>query len=197
MQYSNANQIAIKLQSVLHPYCKEGFCNIAGSLRRKKPDVKDIELVVLPKTISRQDGFFDTKQVRSPEFIAQVNGLGLIIKGDPENGRYVQIKLSDGLNLDLFIPQDTDYFRQYVIRTGSADYVKDHIAHGWKNVGWCGTAEGLRLIDECEAKKDNQRRIIKWICTAEKPTLPPLWKSEEDFFEFLSVPYVEPENRNK
>lgn len=196
MEHSKAYQIAKNIITELAPYCPEGFCNIAGSLRRKKPDVKDIEIVALPKTIEQQYGLFDTILVRHPDFITKVNGLGKIIKGSPEEGRYVQIELSDGLKLDLFIPQEYDYWRQFVIRTGSADYVKSHIAAAWSKLGWCGTEDGLREIHSCEAKYDKQGKLTKWVYTAKfYPIRPPVWKSEKDFFEWLSVPYVEPENR--
>jgi len=197
MQHSKAFEIANKLQLFFQPYCQIGYCNIAGSLRRKKPDVKDIELVVLPKMIDAQDGLFETKKIRHSEFISAVNKIGKIIKGSPEDGRYVQIELSEGLNLDLFIPQEIDYWRQFVIRTGSADYVRNHIARGWSNMGWCGTEDGLRLVDECEAKKDRSGKITKWVCTSSSPALPPVWKSEAEFFSWLSVPYAEPESRIK
>lgn len=195
MEQSKAYQIANRLIETLSPFCQEGFCNIAGSLRRKKPDPKDIEIVCLPLTIEEQDGFFDTKKVRNPEFISKVSSIGKIIKGSPADGRYVQIELPEGLNLDLFIPQEHDYWRQFVVRTGSSEYSAKTIAKGWTNKGWCGTEDGLRLIDECEAKKDKTGKITKWICVSDNSTLPPHWQSEKEFFEWLSVPYIEPENR--
>jgi DNA polymerase/3'-5' exonuclease PolX len=194
MEKSKALQIAKAIVHKLTPFADR--IEIAGSLRRMKPDAKDIELVVAPKMINQQDGFFDTKQVRTPEFIAAVNGLGVIDKGSPVDGRQVIIALPDGIKLDLYIPQESDWMRQYAIRTGSADYVRKHIAEGWKKKGWCGTEDGLRLIDECEAKKDKTGKITKWICVTDNPTLHPVWKSEKEFFEFISVPYVEPDKRH-
>lgn len=47
MKLEQAQKIAQSLKSDLEPYCER--IEIGGSIRRKKPDVKDIELVVIPK----------------------------------------------------------------------------------------------------------------------------------------------------
>jgi len=47
MELLPATQIAEAIIEKLAPYCK--IINIAGSIRRQKTEVKDIELVVLPK----------------------------------------------------------------------------------------------------------------------------------------------------
>ncbi len=47
MQLDKALEIAEKTKELLAPYCER--IEIAGSIRRKKPEVKDIELVAIPK----------------------------------------------------------------------------------------------------------------------------------------------------
>ena len=44
MEYNKALEIAEKTKAQLAPYCER--IEIAGSIRRKKPDVGDIEIVV-------------------------------------------------------------------------------------------------------------------------------------------------------
>ena len=68
-------------------------------------------------------------------------------------GKYMQIKLRENIILDLFMPDDFDYYRQYAIRTGSADYAAKIIATGWKKKGWCGSDKGLRKISDCVETK--------------------------------------------
>ena len=47
MKYEEAIEIAEKVKTLLLPHCER--VEIAGSVRRKKTDVKDIEIVAIPK----------------------------------------------------------------------------------------------------------------------------------------------------
>jgi hypothetical protein len=132
------------------------------------------------------------KQV-SKGFIDIVNSLGKIVKGKAD-GKMMQIQLQ-GIMLDLFIPDDFDYYRQYAIRTGSADYSFKVIANGWKNIGWCGSDKGLRKMSDCIGTKQPDGKI-KWKCINKNAELPPVWKSEEEFFQWIKVPIVKPQFRN-
>lgn len=182
-----AYRIALDLVEKLKPHCE--IVEIAGSIRRKKLDVKDIEIVVLPKTTEEATGLFDIELVRSRDFISEVKKFGKIVKGSPEDGRYVQIELPKDIKLDLFIPTSDDFYRQYAIRTGSADYAKREIAYRWTMKGWCGTENGLRRQDQCIKKGST------WVCTATNPVLPPIWKSEKEFFQWIGAEYKDPELR--
>ncbi len=125
-----AQKIAVDICYKLQPFCEK--INIAGSVRRKKPEVKDIEIVCVPQQETQYDMFGTPfTSGRSTGFRDVVLSLGEIIKGGT-NGKYIQIKLPQGINLDLFIPDDFDYYRQYAIRTGSADYAAKVIASGWR-----------------------------------------------------------------
>lgn len=151
MKYQLAYEIANNiLQNLLPTKCTHAF--IAGSIRRHADEVKDIEIVCLPNIVPLySNDLFKTElgKVRDENFVKYVSSLGVILKGKPETGRYVQIALLQNINLDLFIPQPHDFYRILAIRTGSADYSHFVIAKGWENKGWCGTPEGLRLQREC------------------------------------------------
>lgn len=191
MEYSKAIEIAIALCYKLQPFTDK--LNIAGSVRRGKTEVKDIEICVVPKMITA-DLFGDAKDsIPCPEFAAIVTNLGNVVKGKPD-GRYMQIALPEGINLDLFIPQPHDYYRQYAIRTGSADYSAKIIAGGWKAIGWCGTDAGLRKIHQCSERKLPDGKS-KWIPN-HHADLPPVWESEEAFFDWIQVRYLKPNERN-
>lgn len=192
-----ARTIAIGVGSVLVPWCD--VLHIAGSIRRKKPHVHDIEIVCLPKrTYAQESDLFGNKLPEKvfirQEFVDSVLSLGKVLKGQPR-GRMMQIEMPAGIKLDLFMPEPYDYYRILAIRTGSASYAKMFIAEAWKRLGWCGTENGLRRIGECEEIKLPGGKS-KWVCKKENPTMPPVWVSEEEFFKWLQVPYQKPELRN-
>jgi len=189
MNLSAAKTIADSLVERLTPYCDRVM--IAGSIRREKPEVKDIEIVAAPKLVTAVGGdLFNPKPQHetSVDFIRAVKSLGVPVKGQP-TGRYTQITLPEGVALDLFMPTPGDYWRQFAIRTGSSDYAARKIAGGWKARGWCGSDEGLRLIDDCVKKSAG------WKCINPNAQLPPEWESEEAFFEWLGIPWIHPRNR--
>ena len=193
MELLEARKIAIDICYLLQPHCSK--INIAGSIRRKKPEVKDIEIVCSPNIYVASDLFGNALQSQRSAAFAQVaNSLGRIIKGDAAAGRYMQIELSNKLKLDLFIPDEADFYRQLAIRTGSADYSHQAIAGAWKKLGWCGSDLGLRRISDCIELRQTDGKS-KWKCINQNGELPPVWKSEEDFFYWLNVKYLAPEKR--
>jgi len=197
MNLHQAEQIAQNIIASLVPHCEPGRIHIAGSVRRKKAEVKDIEVVCLPVRTWQFDMFDNvTGVIRSKGFVDAVEGLGEVIKGNPNTGRYCQIRIpaGDNINIDLFMPEPYDYFRQLAIRTGSAEYAQKVIATGWRKIGWVGTKDGLRLEAECMYKELSGGKK-QWNCGLKDPTLPPVWKSEESFFDWLGVPWTEPEKR--
>ncbi len=80
MKLQDAKIIANKYIELLKPYTNR--ISVAGSIRREKPEVKDIEIVcvVNPKFLW--------------EFSDSVYKMGEIIKGKP-SGKYVQIELEE------------------------------------------------------------------------------------------------------
>ena len=189
MELKKAEAIALSTIELLKPHCDkiEG----AGSIRRLKPDVKDIEIVALPKDKIRLDVFgAKLKDGRAKCFSVAVQPLGTILKGSPVDGRYVQIKLLQGINLDLFLPQPDDYYRQFAIRTGSSDYSRKVIATAWYKMGWCGTHEGLRKKRDCVATASGWKWVNK------NGECPPIWESEQHFFEWIGVRWIKPHLRN-
>lgn len=195
MHLDKANKIANRICEILQPNCDK--VDIAGSIRRGKEEVKDIEIIALPKLVlATTDLFGDSIYYPAYSFVTCLQQFtSEVIKGNPQ-GRYMQIKLV-GLDilLDLFLPQRNDYYRQLVIRTGNANYVRHIIASSWLKKGWVGTENGLRLMDECDGKKTSDGKMI-WTCNTTTPTLPPVWNSEYEFYEFLNIEYLEPKERD-
>lgn len=198
--HSDALKIASVVMRNISPDCE--VANIAGSIRRCKPEVKDIEIVCIAKRIKTSSvdlfGQDNRKEVVHPDFIKTINSLGTILKGKPE-GRMMQILLPEKIVIDLFMPMPYDYWRQFAIRTGSAEYSQKVIAGGWKKIGWCGTENGLRLQSECFGTDVGTGGVVKykWQVKPEikTPTLPPVWSSEQEFFDWLGVQYLSPNYR--
>lgn len=193
MELRNALPIAENIVKLLAPDCN--LIDIAGSCRREKPEVKDIEIVCLPKKTVLKDMFgWDEGIITDLKFQNKVENIGKIMKGKID-GKYIQIELPQGINLDLFMPLEHDYYRQFAIRTGSADYSFKVIAAGWRRMGWCGTNVGLRKIFDCEEVKLSNEKS-KWECQNKNAELPPIWKSEEEFFQWIKVKWIEPTQRS-
>jgi len=193
MELNKALEIANRLVELLTPFCEK--INIAGSCRRGKSEVKDIEIVALPKVIILKDMFgWDEGIVREPMFEKTINGFGKVVKGNAD-GKMMQIELPEGITLDLFIPDDFDYYRQFAIRTGPADYSFKVIASGWRKLGWCGSDKGLRKMSDCVEIKSPEGKS-KWKCVSENAECPPNWEDEKSFFEWINVKWVEPSLRS-
>jgi DNA polymerase/3'-5' exonuclease PolX len=191
-----AKKKAIEICEALKPYVE--VINIAGSIRRGKFEVKDIEILCIPKMVPTGSvslfGEDDRKLVPHAGFVKNTEGIGKVIKGSA-SGRYMQVEVklegpgAPKINVDFFFPRRDDYYRQYAIRTGSAEYTAKVIAAAWVKLGWCGTSDGLRKREECYAK-DIGGGKTKWLCVQKNPTLPPAWASEREFFDWLGVQYI-------
>lgn len=194
MNLDKAKQIATEVESLLFPWCEK--IHIAGGVRRDKPNPHDIEIVCIPKIkmVLTNDLFGPSTEKAEvvSGFISAINSMGQITKGK-HTGRYMNVWYREQEYIDIFMPQREDYIRQLVIRTGSAEFVHQKIAYGWRQKGWCGTKDELRLISECTQKEVSGKPF--WICHVSIPTLPPIWETEEQFFRWLGVTFVEPKLR--
>lgn len=161
---AEAQAIALKVLEELKPHCIRA--EIAGSIRRKKPEVKDIEIVAIPKPYSTgllEDG------------VASVVNKWEKVKGEMEYGKtkYTQRVLPNGIKLDLFFAEEGNWGSIFAIRTGSADYSHHVLANGWVRQGF--KSLGGYLYREGEKHE---------VC------------EEKDLFQMIGVSYTEPENRN-
>ena len=165
-----------QITSVIAPLCTK--FDIAGSYRREAIECGDLEIVCQPIS-------------PTPVALAFKDAIGCrIVSKFTRDSRYVKLfTIIEGLQIDLFLPQPADYYRQLAIRTGSADYAHRTIAGSWRKKGWVGTDRGLRLEVECKLNGK------VWECVSSNPTLPPVWDSEEDFFTFLGLYWIEPKFR--
>lgn len=124
MELNKARNIVNNLIDKLKPYCDR--IEIAGSIRREKPEVKDMEIVCIPTEIDGE---------RNPEFIRIVNELEKV-KGDISTCKYTQRITPEGIKLDLFIANKKNWGMIFAVRTGSADFSHHVLAKGWVKKGY-------------------------------------------------------------
>ncbi len=124
MNYQSALKIANQVLDQLRPHCDR--CEIAGSLRRGNAEVKDIEIVAIPKPY--ETGLFSSG-------IAPVVNQWTKIKGELPC-KYTQRMLPEGIKLDLFFAEPGNWGLIYAIRTGSAEYSHKVLASGWVKHGY-------------------------------------------------------------
>lgn len=126
MKLTEAKRLAKEIVAVLSLYCDR--VEIAGSIRREKPEVKDIEIVCIPR---QRDLMYFCDLVRKWEKV----------KGEPY-GKYTQRMLPEGIKLDLFMATKMNWGLILAIRTGSAEYSHRILATGWKKNGYT-SIEGM------------------------------------------------------
>lgn len=170
----SARIVAEKIIQKLSPFCLK--IEIAGSIRREKRMVKDVEIVLVPKT-TKTGLFLDTEE-RDADIVKilsdwkrQNESLEKETKGDPKAGKYLKLYYGD-YPIDLFIANPRNWGYIFALRTGSSNYNQTILKYT-KRHGY--TAQDGHIWD-------NNRNII------EVPT-------EEGFFNLIQLEMLEPKNR--
>ena len=125
MKFPEAKIIADETLELLKPHCER--IQIAGSVRREKPEVRDIEIVAIAKPYENR-GFFTNG-------IATVVNQWEKVKGELPC-KYTQRILPAGIKLDLFFATPDTWGFLLAIRTGSAEYSHKILADGWVAKGY-------------------------------------------------------------
>ncbi len=174
-------QVAAELCRVLKPVCERLV--VAGSLRRRKATVGDVEILYIGKTEVRQDpaDMFASITVNlADEQIAALEKVGTLERRKNVNGstmygsknKLMRHRVS-GLPVDLFAATSANWWNYLVCRTGPADsntrICLAAQARGWKwNPYGAGFSRGLESV---------------------------AMASEEEVFAFVGLPYANPEDR--
>lgn len=124
MNYDAAIEVADQALRLIAPHCHRA--EIAGSIRRRKPEVGDIEIVAIPKPYDI--GLFESG-------LAAVVNRWPKVKGELPC-KYTQRILPSGMKLDLFFATPENWGLILAIRTGSADYSHHVLAAGWVKRGY-------------------------------------------------------------
>lgn len=175
--------VATEILEILKPFCERVI--IAGSLRRGKQWVGDVEILYIGKQVTRpKNGDFFQMETVSLADLAIVdlldkhviskrpNKLGATTWGDKNK---LAQHIRSGVPLDLFSTTEKSWWNYLVCRTGSAAH-NVTIATRAKQIGWTWNpySEGFT--------KDDGRESYAV-------------QSEADLFRFLNIQFVEPQDR--
>lgn len=189
MPWAEAWAVAEGLLADLAPVCERAA--IAGSLRRRRPMVRDIELVVAPRFRDEPDGLFDTRRVDClEEWIAGELGMGRLrlrrVEAHREsgvtelttrNGAAYKALEAAGLPVDLFIVRPPATWGViFGLRTGPGQW-------------------NTRLVTECKAvgRRVSGGQVERWHAVNGWEVVPT--PEEADFFAALGQEWVDPADR--
>lgn len=182
-QLSYAQQQAFVLVQQMSPFCHR--IEVAGSIRRDKPEVKDIEVVAIPKWGERPGpGLFADPEpfnllhewaIASPAD----HSVRWIKTGVPDpvdwvpkaEGKYWRGLMPDGMKLDLFLASPANWGAILLIRTGSADFSQAVVTHAKATGRPC--KDGSFTLDGTPVETPE----------------------EADVFAFLRLAWVDPQGR--
>lgn len=170
MELEKAKAIAEELKGLLEPACEKIV--VAGSIRRQKPFVGDVELLCVPiydngvDQLDREIGGLVVQRV----FGFRRNKLGSRVYG-PKNK--LMVHLPSGIGVDIFSTTEECWPVSLVVRTGG-ETTNKRIAMAAIKKGWHLQAYGAGFST---------------------PNGDIVCKSERDVFEFVDLPYLEPWER--
>jgi DNA polymerase/3'-5' exonuclease PolX len=182
--------IAEEVRALLAPACER--LEVAGSIRRKRPDVADVELVAVPKTAPARLDLFGTAVGERDllhercERLLEAGTLAHRLGGDGKRAfgpRFKRLRyrgLAGALPLDLFsVRAPAQWGAIFAIRTGSAGFTNRLVASRVRFPGWGLLPAGLR-----------EREGALWAGGSLLET-----PEEDDFFAALGLEWLPPEQR--
>jgi DNA polymerase/3'-5' exonuclease PolX len=175
---------ALEIAQVLGPHCER--IEVAGSIRRGKPWVKDIDLVVIPKMTSKDALFGSTSELAETDFYAALSRQ--FVQTNSEGQRMIRGNVWLGaklISIDVYIATPESWATLMLIRTGSAEH----------NIWMCARARacggrlhadgtGLEVPGQYDPvlQKTVNSRVIRA-------------KNEEEIFKALGIPPASPNER--
>ena len=174
MILKQAQGIAEALKADFAPLCER--IEIGGSVRRRKPEPNDIELICIPKFAEIGTGqsalFGGETMITENLLFDHISEKYFVLK---MGEKYCQIQIGDmddiGIKVDVFTATPETWGYIFMLRTGSAEFSK-----------WVVTRlkrRGYRL-EGGAIKKGIDHKIVTM--------------KEADVFDMLGILYIEPEN---
>lgn len=167
---SEAETVANSLIKLLQPACEKII--VAGSIRRRRPEVSDVELLCIPK----HDGLVDLLDRELGGLCIQgVLGLRRNKRGGTSYGpkNKLMVHLPSGMAIDLFSSTEENWGMALFIRTGPKEWNIKAMSR-FRELGMEGHA--YRGVTDAEG---NERDC----------------PNEDTVFQFLGWSYVPPERR--
>lgn len=163
--FSAARESADEILKAVRKLKEVKRCEVAGSLRRKKEIIGDIDIVVSAEEKHRQKVF--------NVFVTHPQAESLIGQGDTK----ASVLLKSGINCDMRIVADSEYPFALNYFTGSKEHNVEMRSRARK-VGWS--------LNEYAFSKIEGEKVVK---------RPPVCKEEHDIYGALGMSYVPPELR--
>jgi DNA polymerase/3'-5' exonuclease PolX len=176
MELQQAQAVAQKVKAAIAPSASR--VEIAGSIRRLKPQVKDIEIVAI---VHDYDALY-ANLAQHGRFIKP--SVPDIIDWQFKPGaKYVRMLLHEDVKLDLFVASPENWGPLYMMRTGGAVGADGSPYNGFVPgmfARWKKMSGGGKMVGCMPTMPDG----LQLECP-----------EEEDFFELLEMNFVPPEER--
>jgi DNA polymerase/3'-5' exonuclease PolX len=183
--YEVAYPIAAGIVYDLRPFCER--IEIAGSLRRHRNDVGDIEILYIPVIIEEPDDtdLFATREADTAhDQIQKLERNGVLARRLSKTGHQAYgpknkllLHVASGIPVDLFAANRETWWNQLVCRTGPAELNKEiaaaALAKGWH---WNVYGSGFSRIEYTESVEMH---------------------SEAEVFAFVGMSCLDPEHRGR
>jgi len=182
IKWADALEVAAEIEEELKDSCHKTI--IAGSIRRRKEFVNDVEILCIPKINKVEvDDFFKKEKVsllnlKIEELIKRkILKKRLKIDGTCTYGEKIKLLIHTKTNIpvDIFITTEENWYNNLVARTGG---LKTNIAIAtkakYRGMRWLLAGSGLQNFKTKEIIKIN---------------------SEKELFDKLDIPYILPANR--
>jgi DNA polymerase/3'-5' exonuclease PolX len=178
-QLSEMRLFANEIIEDLRPYAER--IEIAGSIRRNKPEVADVEIIYIPKykeTIVNQD-LFGNIEIKKTDLLSEYildnkdYDFRLNKLGSKTYGLHNKLMLFKDVPLDLFSASEHNFAIIKLIRTGSFEF----------NIFLAQRALAIGSpLKEYEGGTIKNNKIIQF-------------QTEQEIFEYYDIKYLTPEER--
>lgn len=179
---ADAEKAAAEIMEILGPVCKKWI--IAGSIRRKKPMVSDVEILYIPEiaNVIPEGEMFKTK-MSSIEAAIEYLKMGGLLKLRPNKNddtcdgekTKLMIHVPTGVAVDFFATTEKRWWNSLVAKTGGLDSnMRISNAALKKGYSWATSTAGFQNL------ADNSIVAVH---------------SEEEVFDFVRLPYLQPTDR--
>lgn len=121
------------LEEYLEPYVSRGV--VAGSVRREKPQIGDVDVVIIPEDITKTAAFLVTEGF--------------------DGGEHKMAGVIDGIQMDVYFATEEDFGAQLLMWTGSAKF-NVRMRKVAKDKGWTLNQYGLFDGETCLASKTEE-----------------------------------------
>ena len=176
IELAEAQHLANKVLEHIKPALDRG--EVAGSIRRQKPVVGDIEIVGISSDRERL-----LKLLEDVGFHIKPGVPGAVPWTPKSTAKYLRVRLTEGMNLDLFMATPQNWGGLFLMRTGSGADLEGNPFNGFTPgifSRWKKLSNGGRMTE----------------CMPTMPTGEQLWVPEEqDYFDLLEMNFVPPVER--